>query len=166
MQRILIISFILVLSQLFVQAQSGIIQGQVMNLKTSRGLPFATVRILDSNIGAATDLNGEFIIENIEPGVYNLQISYLGLGDALKKNIEVIANETTFINVDLPVEECEFDAHQHDKRCPTCKRKGRVVPIEYGLVIGRKKRRRVYYAGCSITSCDPNWFCKRDKTKF
>lgn len=57
-------------------------------LSEEDGLPIigASVRVVDSNVGTATDIDGRFTLENVAPGT-KLQISYIGM-----KTQEVVAS--------------------------------------------------------------------------
>lgn len=52
--------------------------GQVFDLLTEEPLPFATVSILESGQGVATNDNGEFVIENICFEEFHLEVQFLG----------------------------------------------------------------------------------------
>ena len=58
----------------------------------------------------------------------------------------------------------ENDISKNDKTCPICKKKNKVIPVEFGLFINDPKK--AYNMGCLITDCEPNWYCKRDKITF
>jgi hypothetical protein len=62
---------------------------------------------------------------------------------------------------------CKYDKTKNNRRCPTCKKKNKVIPIYYGLIgqIGKKKS-NFKSGGCVVTGRDPNWFCERDGTEF
>ena len=53
------------------------ITGKVVSTKNLQLLVGANVVIEGTNRGAATDLNGKFIIDRLQPGSYNLKIFYL-----------------------------------------------------------------------------------------
>lgn len=54
------------------------IQGKVVDVETQEPLPFANVFIDNSTLGVATDLDGNFVIENIPDIGFNLVVSYVG----------------------------------------------------------------------------------------
>ncbi|HHM24006.1 MAG TPA: carboxypeptidase-like regulatory domain-containing protein, partial [Bacteroidetes bacterium] len=54
----------------FAQTTTGRIAGVVVDKQTGEPLPGANVIVEGTSWGAATDLNGEFIIHNIPAGVY------------------------------------------------------------------------------------------------
>ncbi|UZR99698.1 TonB-dependent receptor [Chondrinema litorale] len=56
------------------------VRGQVVDQTSQAPLPFATVIILQTEpmLGATTDEDGNFVINNVPVGRYNLQASYMG----------------------------------------------------------------------------------------
>jgi hypothetical protein len=146
-------------------AQTGTIQGQVYDRREKTGLANAYVKLLGINIGTISDLEGNFKFDSVPPGVYNITARYIGYGDTTLKGVVVKADSVTLIQIILPPP-CSYDKTSSNKTCPICGKKNKVVPIVYGLPIGPLDNKRYYYAGCVITNCDPNWYCKRDKHKF
>ena len=65
----IIISFILLPGA----ANAGIIKGRVYNSKTNEGVPFATVQIWGTTIGAVTDFDGNFLFYRIKTGICRTQ---------------------------------------------------------------------------------------------
>lgn len=65
------------LSLLFHQAlaQNGTIAGQVKDHKNSESVIGANVVIQGTSVGAATDIDGSFIINNVKPGTYTIVVS-------------------------------------------------------------------------------------------
>jgi len=70
-------------------AQSGRISGKVVDKETNESLPFASVVIQGTTTGALTDDNGDFAIENLKPGLYNLQASFINYKQQVIFEIEV-----------------------------------------------------------------------------
>lgn len=60
------------------QVFAGIIQGRVFDEINNEPIIGANVIIQGTTIGAVTDLDGNFIIDGLEPNLYNLEVSYLG----------------------------------------------------------------------------------------
>lgn len=55
------------------------IKGKVIDKISREPLPFVNVTIYGKpGVGASTDINGVFTIENIQPGIYRLSTSYVG----------------------------------------------------------------------------------------
>ncbi|MBI5808441.1 MAG: carboxypeptidase-like regulatory domain-containing protein, partial [Ignavibacteriales bacterium] len=48
----------------------GRIKGKVVDLQTGEALIGANVVVVGSTAGAGSDVNGEYLIQNLDPGVY------------------------------------------------------------------------------------------------
>jgi hypothetical protein len=57
---------------------TGKITGMVIDTETKESLPGANLIIEGTTMGAATDLDGYYVILNIPPGNYNLIASMIG----------------------------------------------------------------------------------------
>ena len=133
--------------------------------RENKGLGFASIYLNEIKKGAITDIKGNFIIDSIPVGKYNLTASFIGYGDTTIKDI--LINKDTIIKVQLVLPQpCIYDKNINDKTCPICGKKNKVIPIVYGLPIGKMNEEKYYYAGCIITFCQPHWYCKKDKYKF
>ena len=56
----------------------GVIKGRVYNSKTNEGVPFATIQIWGTTIGAVTDFEGNYSLSGIKPGFVELRVSSIG----------------------------------------------------------------------------------------
>ena len=78
---------------LFLHSQSvGIFRGEVLESKTGEKLPGVNVMIKGTYYGTATDLNGNFIIRNINPGSYDVEVSMIGYKIILQTGVKIQAN--------------------------------------------------------------------------
>jgi hypothetical protein len=149
--------------------QYGVISGQIYDRKEKAGLAYASVGIKFKK-GTSTDINGYFKIDSVPPGRHLLTVIYVGYSDT-SFFVSVSANQTTNIYLKLP-KPCRYDKSEHNKTCPKCNKKDQVVPIVYGELVFTDTTgtndwfEKNYSGGCMVTECDPNWYCKRDKTKF
>jgi len=57
---------------------NGNIRGKVTDATTGEPLPGATVQLVGTSMGAATDLGGAYVINDVPPGTYTLKASYVG----------------------------------------------------------------------------------------
>lgn len=83
------------------QTTTAIIKGSVKDKKDGTELIGVSVMIKGTSMGAATDYNGEFIIKNVKPGEYNIEVSYIGYSKSLLTGIKVKAGETKVLQVQL-----------------------------------------------------------------
>jgi hypothetical protein len=91
------------LSGTLVFAQNGIIQGRVYNAINNEPLPFAAVIIQGTEIGVSTDIDGRYKIENLTPGLYNIEVQFLGF--RTKAVFEIPVTNAKPARVDFPMEE-------------------------------------------------------------
>ncbi|MBK7630384.1 MAG: TonB-dependent receptor [Ignavibacteriales bacterium] len=106
-----LLSFIsfLFLFILFIQTQlyagvTGKIAGKVTDTQTGEELIGINVLIEGTTTGAATGIDGTYIINNIEPGVYTLIFSGVGYQKKVVTNIRVASDFTTTIDIQLSTE--------------------------------------------------------------
>lgn len=85
----------------------GRIKGTVVDLQTGEPLIGANVIVVGSSIGAATDANGEFVLLNLEAGLFDLKASYLGYQTITLTGVRVNADLTTYVTFELPDEEVQ-----------------------------------------------------------
>ncbi|MCK9281971.1 MAG: TonB-dependent receptor [Melioribacteraceae bacterium] len=78
----------LILASGIITAQ-GSITGKVIDKSTKEALPGVNLIIMDTNFGAATDINGDFIIKNVPVGKYSVRASYVGYLSATKSDVVV-----------------------------------------------------------------------------
>ncbi|MDO9069769.1 MAG: carboxypeptidase-like regulatory domain-containing protein, partial [Deltaproteobacteria bacterium] len=76
-----IIAVLLVFGTLAFAGTTGKISGKVIDGSTKQPLPGAVVIILGTDLGANTDNNGQYTIENVSVGVYTLQTKMMGYVD-------------------------------------------------------------------------------------
>ena len=80
---------------------TGKVTGIVVDGDTKQPLPGANVIIEGTNMGAATDLEGNFIIINVPPGIYTLKAMMIGYSAMRVTNVRVSVNLTTTVNFEL-----------------------------------------------------------------
>jgi hypothetical protein len=82
-------------------AQTGSIQGQVIDATTQQPLPGVNVVLADTTVGAATNVNGRFEITGLAPGTYTLQASFVGYAPQTKTDVVVRPSRPTLITFQL-----------------------------------------------------------------
>jgi len=80
---------------------TGKIKGRVVDGESGEGLAGANVRVLESQPlrGAATDLDGNFLIPQVAIGKYDVQITYAGYHTITAKDVVVTNDLTTDLKV-------------------------------------------------------------------
>ena len=92
------------------QTTVGKIAGVVVDSETKEPLPGANVIVDGTNLGAASDLNGEFVILNVPVGSYSVIAKYIGYTDMTMINLRVHIGLTTEANFELPAQALAVDA--------------------------------------------------------
>lgn len=94
------ILLLILLNTLFSQS-TGKIRGKVLSQDSNEPLVGANVLIIGTNQGAATGVDGSYIIINVRPGIYSLRFGYVGYQTKVIENIVVNSDQTTTLNVTL-----------------------------------------------------------------
>jgi len=88
--------------QVFAQsATTGKIYGVVTDKDTGSPLPGANVLVVGTNKGAATDMNGRYLILNVPAGVYTLRCQFIGYSDYNVSDLKVIVGSSFEQNMAL-----------------------------------------------------------------
>lgn len=95
--------YIVLLSMPNFLAQTGVgkLAGKILDADTKEPLIGANIVILNTDLGAATNVEGEYFILNINPGTYTVKVSYVGYGDKEIQDIRIVAGVTYELNVEL-----------------------------------------------------------------
>ncbi|MDZ7756787.1 TonB-dependent receptor [Rhodohalobacter sp.] len=83
---------------------NGTIAGQIMDARNLQPLTGATIMIDGTDRGTATDREGNFLIENVPVGSYNLTIRFLGYRTVRRSNVIVNPNRTTTLEIRMEEE--------------------------------------------------------------
>lgn len=79
--------------------QTGKISGKVTDSKTGETLIGLTVKLTGATLGASTDIEGRYTLNNLNPGKYSLSFSYIGYQNKNITEIEVSAGKITTLDV-------------------------------------------------------------------
>ncbi|MCH7682043.1 TonB-dependent receptor [candidate division KSB1 bacterium] len=87
---------------LTVQAgQTGKIVGRIIDAESGEGLPGVNTILEGTTMGAATDLEGYYIILNLPPGTYTVKSSMIGYNTVRVTQVKVSIDQTTTVNFPL-----------------------------------------------------------------
>ena len=79
----------------------GSIRGKVFDRATQQRLVGANIILKDSRRGAASDFEGNFILEDIAPGQYILEVTMLGYKPMALTDIVVTPDRATYVSVGM-----------------------------------------------------------------
>ncbi len=82
-------------------AQQGIIRGKVIDKSSGEELIGATIFIEGTTIGTITDFDGNFSLENLEPGTINIRCSFISYETINIQHVEIKADEVHILNFQL-----------------------------------------------------------------
>lgn len=99
MKRIL---FIALIGAFLFGAEFGRIDGRVVDAETGAPLAGADVIIEGTDLGAATDARGDFVVLYVPAGTYRITASYISYDPFTFTNVVVNADQTTTVNFRLP----------------------------------------------------------------
>ncbi len=88
----------------------GVIKGRVYNAINNEPIMFVNVAVQGTNIGATTDLDGNYTIAGLKPGMYNVQVTYIGFDD--KTLYEIQVNNTRPTVADFALEEASANLEE------------------------------------------------------
>jgi TonB-dependent receptor len=99
LKQIALLAILLILS-LAGKSQTGIIKGIITDANTKESLIGATVVIQGTTKGASTDFDGNYQIEKVKAGSYNLVISYISYDNQIIR-VDVAEGKETVLNIAL-----------------------------------------------------------------
>lgn len=111
----LVLFFTLIINSVLFAGETGKIAGRITDSETGEPLAFANVIIvsewidgeefpLENMRGAASDINGDYFLINISPGIYNVKVSYLGFHEEIRTQVKVSIDKTTTVDFILKSE--------------------------------------------------------------
>lgn len=86
-----------------IAAETGRIRGRVLDAATGEPLVGASVVIEGTDLGAATDANGEYLIVNVPVGRVTLVVSYISYSTVRRADVPVLLDQTVTENFALRV---------------------------------------------------------------
>lgn len=116
----LIYMFFIIIYPTFYHGQKGSIKGQVLNASNNEPIAFATVYIDSTNNGTTSDIDGNYKLDNLTPGTYNVACTFVGFQK--KVSYEVIVSsikptplDFTLTEISTGLQEVVITASQFNK---------------------------------------------------
>ncbi len=106
----ILIALLLATASLLFAGTTGILEGTVMDRDTRETLVGVTVSIVGTGLGAATDAEGYFQINNIESGTYDVRITNIGYQPVLYKGVTIRPDLRTRIRIEMVQSAVEMEA--------------------------------------------------------
>ena len=82
-------------------AQRGKISGTVTDDATGETMPGVNILLVETQQGAASDVDGYYFINNVRPGTYSLRVSLIGYTEEVIEGVRVSTGLTTTVDVQL-----------------------------------------------------------------
>jgi len=92
---------ILFLFPFYIFAQTGSVSGRIVDVSTSEGLIGVNVMVKGTYYGAATGIDGQYFIQGISPGTYDIEASIIGFKVLLQTGIKVRPGQTTVLDFNM-----------------------------------------------------------------
>jgi len=109
LEKILVILFFaFAFSKIATAGTTGKIAGKILEASTGEPLIGANILLIGTHYGGAADIDGNYYILNIPPGVYSIKASSIGFSPKTIQNVRVSVDQTTRINIELGEETIEF----------------------------------------------------------
>jgi outer membrane receptor protein involved in Fe transport len=105
-------SFVFILLILITSSHAGTtgkLVGNITDATTGEGLPGVNVIVENTTFGAATDLDGNYIIIGIPPGKYTIVASYISYRDMRVTDVEINIDKTRHVDIELQQAALELD---------------------------------------------------------
>lgn len=103
-QKLLLTIAVVLASTMLVFSQAGSLKGKVTNKENKEPIPFANIVVESSGqmvTGGTTDFQGEYHIRPINPGTYDLTISYVGFEPQKVTGIIIRSGQVVFYNIEM-----------------------------------------------------------------
>jgi len=107
--KFLIIFFLLLTTA---YSQSTVVRGRVYDKTTNEAVAFANVIVMGTDFGAASDLDGNFVIYGLEPGFYRLMSSFIGFKTVYSEEFQVNNARPVYIELPMEIQALEFQQIQ------------------------------------------------------
>lgn len=115
------------------QAQTGTIRGKVVDVLTKEPLPGVNIIVLDTDFGAASNIEGEYSIPNVPVGLYRVQASFIGYKQQIRTDIVVNSARPAVVNFELQESAIELEgvtvATDYFEKSPT--ELGNITALSY-----------------------------------
>lgn len=104
-----LIILLIVIPFILFAGTTGKLTGIIKDAQTGEPLIGANILIEGTDFGAASNVNGEYVILNIPPGRYNVKISFIGYETVVYTDLIIIVDQTTQLSAEINPQSIEVD---------------------------------------------------------
>ena len=97
---LLLAAMMLLVCQPLLAQGTGGIKGRVLDKATGDPLPFANIIVVGTTIGAASDISGNFTLNNVPAGTHSLRVGYVGY-ETVTRDVNVTADNVLSVEFSL-----------------------------------------------------------------
>ncbi len=97
------------LTAMIMAGTTGKIRGRVVDESTGAALVGVNVIVEGTILGAATDLQGDYYILQIPPGIFTVKVLMIGYREMLVTDVKISSDHTTVIDVQMMVQALEAE---------------------------------------------------------
>jgi len=109
MKNFIVLFLIVLLFASFTSRGEGSVKGRIFNSKNNESIVYATVQISGTTKGTVSDDQGNFNIDNIEPGFYKIKVSVIGFKTYVSESFRITKSVGATILVPLEEENIKLD---------------------------------------------------------
>ncbi|WP_373396318.1 TonB-dependent receptor [Algoriphagus halophilus] len=102
-----VLTFLIVLISISAFSQ-GVIRGRIINPSNGEPVAFANVLVLETEYGAISDEDGNYSIESIPPGLYNVRASFVGYKTETRYEVRVTLAKSVQLDFELTEDASEL----------------------------------------------------------
>lgn len=121
LRKLYLLGFVLLTasSSLFAQVGAGTLKGKLTDAATGEPLPFVNIVVQNGGAqvaGGATDFDGAYTIKPIQPGTYDVLVSYVGYNAKQIQGVKVSSEKITFLDIKLEsgIKLSEFEVVEYE----------------------------------------------------
>lgn len=108
-KKLCILIFVFLLPVMALAQNYGKIMGKVIDEKTKDALPGVNVIIEGTQLGAATDLEGKYVILQVPPGYYSIRADAMGYQSMKAEQLQVRANHIAYADFSLAMKVLDME---------------------------------------------------------
>ena len=71
-------------------AQKASLSGKVVDAINNEALPFVNVVVSGTQIGTVTDVDGHFVLDNLNPGFIRIEASFVGYKKQFQQKLKLV----------------------------------------------------------------------------